>query len=783
MAPLTPTVRDADRPAALQPTARPGVKREPMGPAGAEELPKNWELVHWLDVEGTGEVDRVALVRHRRRGKERILKLYRPGITLAAGVHDAWRGLGQKAPNVAQLHESGEVAGRTYEVMADAGARLGGDDAPPTARRTTLRDVLAAGPGGLADDVVVDVVRQLGLALRALNRAALAHLDLRPDNILVTKRENGDGWLVTVVDFGLAHPLVAYGPTWHVSRSFSTYSAPELVLARSISTATDWWALGMVAAELATGAHPLAGLDEANIHLQLTNKNIPEPAGLPDRVRPLFNGLTTAQEDRWGADQVANWVENVPVPPPPPPQPSSVRPFVFDSEAFQHIPPLMEKFQEKWSDAVAALFGPGAGSWSELAGWLRQFDDHPRFSADQVIEHVERLGAGPAPWPPDALLLALLRHADPGLPPAYIGLPADPVRMAQVSVWDDLRFPQMVDDFWQWRLLAELDGATGARGLAAVDGLWQRMDARCRVVTTVLRNIDNPYHAGLAGRAPEDWRRLLLRVAMDKEFQIQLRTDLTRVRARMTAELGGLSPRFEELAATVLPPRRQRGRRSTEADPDELVGLLMLHLAGQAVADDIDDVLYHRRRLAADAAVRSLSRRRRERWREIERPVAMGWAAAAMGIVFVFAATLLVVADSLPRSFTLASDSAVGVAWGYVAVGLAAQTACEVWLAALIGGPYHDEHSLTAIFLRRAGSVGKRWGNSYLGAAVVLVAVLAVAALALLILLTAPYVLTFALLAFHIRSARRRYRQWRQAREEEEDLDDAPHTSPERQFS
>jgi hypothetical protein len=148
----------------------------------------------------------------------------------------------------------------------------------------------------------------------------------------------------------------------------------------------------------------------------------------------------------------------------------------------------------------------------------------------------------------------------------------------------------------------------------------------------------------------------------------------------------------------------------------------------------------------------------------LDRPVAVGWAAAAMAVVFLVFALLLVVADVMPpqRWLPPADDGAIARAWAFVALGLAGQTAAELWLAASIGTPYHHDHSLVSILLRGAGRVS--WaGNRFLTSAVVLSAVLVVGAAVLAGLLTAPYALMLPLLAVHVVSARLRHRQWCEA--------------------
>jgi eukaryotic-like serine/threonine-protein kinase len=782
MARLDPTVRDPDRPALLAPTLSPATgspRPAPDGsPPAAPALPEGYELDCWLDVEGAGQVAGVARAHRLLRRTPRIVKLYRPSAEARAGVHEAWRAMQGRHPShpsvVVRLHEAGSVAGHEYEVMDEAGDRVGGEAAPRSARRLTLRDVIAEHPQGIRADLLDDVVKQLASALTALGQAGLVHRDVRPENVLVTSRGPGSGWKLTLVDLGMAVRLidpVVYG----VTRRFTPYTAPEL-LSGSVSAPTDWWSLGVLAAELAAGGHPLVGLDPETIERQLATGHVVPPRGLPERVAALHAGLTAREPaDRWGATQVTAWLGGDDPDLPPQRDVPQARGFAFAGETFRYLPPLLHALQRHWDDAVAVLLGPQADRWAEFGSWLAQFD-RAGFDARRVVEHVDRLSAPPEPWSPDARLLVLLRRAGPGLAPEYRGVPVDREaipRLARVAdeadgERPDPRFREVIDDLWHRPLLTELDGAAGARGLAAVDERWRRLDQRWLAVRELLRDSAAPLAEYLVGLDLGLVHVYLLRVAADPTFPAQLRTDLEQLR-RVVDKLDTSSRALEELAATVLPTLpASRGwrRRPAEPPPDdaELVGLLMLHLVHEGVVRDAEDQRDRRAREVASRAQRAAGWDLRERWRMLDRPVAVGWAAAAMAVVFLVFALLLVVADVMPpqRWLPPADDGAIARAWAFVALGLAGQTAAELWLAASIGTPYHHDHSLVSILLRGAGRVS--WaGNRFLTSAVVLSAVLVVGAAVLAGLLTAPYALMLPLLAVHVVSARLRHRQWCEA--------------------
>lgn len=799
MARLVPTVRDPDRfgpeYTALVPTRRPPAVG--TGPAGDEPsatlaaLPEElsgYQLECWLDVGSAGEVERVGLVHKSLSRTRRIVKIYRPGAEAGSRVHDAWRAITHRG--VVALHDAGMAAGRRYEVMDDVGDRVGGPDAPLSARRMTLRDLLVEHPGGLEPAQVEDLVRQLSEAIAAIGRARLAHLDVRPENVLVTRRvprpdDDGPRWVATLIDFGLGVHLIQ-DTMWDVAHpSFSAYTAPEL-LSSSVSAATDWWSLGIIAAELATGGHPLLGLDPRNVTRQLAIVNFPPPDGLTDHLRALYDGLTAPAEVRWGAEHVAAWTQGT-MPAAPPrasrPAPSA---FVFQGEQFRHLPQLMARLQEHWAEAADVLFGPEEDRWDELAAWLPQFD-RPGFAARSIIERLERLGQEPDPWPADARLLVLLRRADPSLTPRlYRGMRVDreaipglahralPGRLDHTEDREPDGFGtlcrEVVDDLWHWSLLGELDGVAGGRGLAEVETRWCRLERRWLDLMDVLQSTGAPLLAHLMDLWERPPRAHLLRLAADEEFPRRLRAELERNREFIAAQLGEPLRSFEELAAMALPPAPARARRgllrreSPQPAPDiaESVGLLVLHLVSAAVRIEVEHERARRDEAALTQTELSAAWQRRERWRELDRPVAMGWAAGAMGVVFVACAGLLIAGDTLPPLPWLppTSDDAISLAWSWVLVCLAAQTASELWLAASIGAPYHRDYSLSTILLRLAGAAGERFGRGFWTAAAFLAAVLVVAAAVLAGLLVAPYALTVPVVIAHIWSTRRRYLSW-----------------------
>ncbi|MEM7028918.1 MAG: protein kinase [Chloroflexota bacterium] len=93
----------------------------------------------------------------------------------------------------------------------------------------------------------LELIRQLLQALAYLHRRGVIHRDLKPSNVLVSKQR------VHVLDFGLSASqdttLTSVGGTL-------SYLAPELFDKGAASTASDLYAVGVMAYELFAGRHP-----------------------------------------------------------------------------------------------------------------------------------------------------------------------------------------------------------------------------------------------------------------------------------------------------------------------------------------------------------------------------------------------------------------------------------------------------------------------------------------------------------------------------------------------
>ncbi len=124
-------------------------------------------------------------------------------------------------------------------------------------RGRSLREVIAMG-APFAPEEVMPLLQGFAAALDHLHARGLAHLDVRPEIVIVTP----DGE-VKLIDFGVAQAAGAMQePTDGGGSGTVSYLAPEQVCGEPISPATDVFALGCVVYELLTGRTPFDSAEE-----------------------------------------------------------------------------------------------------------------------------------------------------------------------------------------------------------------------------------------------------------------------------------------------------------------------------------------------------------------------------------------------------------------------------------------------------------------------------------------------------------------------------------------
>jgi eukaryotic-like serine/threonine-protein kinase len=104
------------------------------------------------------------------------------------------------------------------------------------------------------DDQLRAFIRGVASGLEVLHANQIVHRDIKPENIIL---RGGDWAMPVIIDLGLSRLLdlttmTVYPWAWGTW----PYMAPEQIRGERAIPRTDLWSLGIVAAEVASGAHP-----------------------------------------------------------------------------------------------------------------------------------------------------------------------------------------------------------------------------------------------------------------------------------------------------------------------------------------------------------------------------------------------------------------------------------------------------------------------------------------------------------------------------------------------
>jgi serine/threonine-protein kinase len=149
-------------------------------------------------------------------------------------------------PHVIPVYEAGEDGGLLFITM-----RL--------VRGGSLHDLIAA-RAPLAPALVATLGAQLASALHAAHEHGLVHRDVKPANVLLDRRAEGEPQHCYLTDFGVMRQLGS-GATTIVGERVGTldYMAPEQARGGAVGPAADIYSLGCVLFEALTASVPYPG--------------------------------------------------------------------------------------------------------------------------------------------------------------------------------------------------------------------------------------------------------------------------------------------------------------------------------------------------------------------------------------------------------------------------------------------------------------------------------------------------------------------------------------------
>ncbi|XP_029871260.1 serine/threonine-protein kinase ULK3 isoform X1 [Aquila chrysaetos chrysaetos] len=132
----------------------------------------------------------------------------------------------------------------------------------------------------LPEKVARIFLQQLACALKFLHDRNISHLDLKPQNILLSAPENPQ---LKLADFGFAQYMSPWDEK-HVLRGSPLYMAPEMVCRQQYDARVDLWSVGVILYEALFGRPPFASRSFAELEEKIRSDRAVE---LPSR--PLLS--------------------------------------------------------------------------------------------------------------------------------------------------------------------------------------------------------------------------------------------------------------------------------------------------------------------------------------------------------------------------------------------------------------------------------------------------------------------------------------------------------------
>jgi eukaryotic-like serine/threonine-protein kinase len=201
------------------------------------------------------------------------VKVPRPEFARDPGFSEQFRREARAAarlshPNVVAVYDSGEDRGLPWIVMEYVSGQ-------------TLRDLLER-RGRLDLETTAELLGAVADALDHAHHAGIAHLDMKPENVLLTSGS------VKVADFGLVRAAHAgTGDNLPLAGTVQ-YLAPEVLRGGVVDGRADVYALGLLAYECLTGRAPFTGPTQDDVIRQHLGGRVPPPSlsvqGIPAAV-------------------------------------------------------------------------------------------------------------------------------------------------------------------------------------------------------------------------------------------------------------------------------------------------------------------------------------------------------------------------------------------------------------------------------------------------------------------------------------------------------------------
>ncbi|XP_042861671.1 calcium/calmodulin-dependent protein kinase type IV-like [Penaeus japonicus] len=202
--------------------------------------------------------------------------------------------LGLRDPQIIRLHQVYETRTEYIILLEFAG---GGD------LQRLLDDA-----GVLPECEVRAILQQVLRGLAFLHTNAIAHLDIKPQNLVMMGDTPDAG--VKLVDFGLSR-VIFHGAEITQIMGTPDYVAPEVINFEPISLSTDMWAIGVLTYVFLSGCTPFGGDTDQETFVNITQAEFDFPedlfADVSEQAKDFICGLLVKKpSDRLTVDDCLN---------------------------------------------------------------------------------------------------------------------------------------------------------------------------------------------------------------------------------------------------------------------------------------------------------------------------------------------------------------------------------------------------------------------------------------------------------------------------------------------
>lgn len=217
------------------------------------------------------------------------LKLLAPDADRARFDREARAAASLGHPNITQIYDYGEAAGRPYMVLEYLA-------------RGSLEDRLTAGPP-LRDDETALIGRQIAAGLAHAHERGIVHRDLKPANVLFDSEGRAK-----IADLGIARRGGVGGTLTEAGTILGTaaYISPEQARGEPAIPASDVYSFGVILFRLLTGRLPFEAAQPLELVAMHRDSPPPKVADVPPDAPPELAALADASLAKDPADRPAD---------------------------------------------------------------------------------------------------------------------------------------------------------------------------------------------------------------------------------------------------------------------------------------------------------------------------------------------------------------------------------------------------------------------------------------------------------------------------------------------